>query len=97
MRDKMELMSFSHMTSRAFEFLYAKSEVCRKSLEKNFELLHPNTSFRMRVEYPFINEINSQSKNLALATEFLRDKKRMEHEWKKMTKRSSNKLAKVSQ
>ena len=88
--------AFKATTSKG-KMIFAKFEICRKSLEKNFELLHPNTSFRMRVEYPFINEINSQSKNLALATEFLRDKKRMEHEWKKMTKRSSNKLAKVSQ
>ena len=40
------------------KMIYAKSEIFRKSLEKNFELLHANTSFHMRVEYPFINEIN---------------------------------------
>ena len=60
------------------KMICAKFEICRKSLEKNFELLPVNTSFHMRVEHPFINAVNWLSQNLALTAEFRRNKKRME-------------------
>ena len=58
--------------------IFAKFEIYRKSLEKNFELLRVNTSSHMRAKHPFINEADWPSQNVALITEFRRNKKRME-------------------
>ena len=60
------------------KMICAKFEISRKSLEKNFELLLVNTSFHMRAKHPFINEANWPSQNVALTTEFRRNKKHME-------------------
>ena len=49
--------AFKATTSKG-KMILAKFEICRESLEKNFELLRVNTSFHMRVEHLFINEID---------------------------------------
>ena len=79
------------------KMICAKFEICRKSLEKNFELLRVNTSFHMRVKHPFINEVNWPSQNLALITEFRTNKKRMEPWVEGNEKNESQQLAKVNQ
>ena len=70
--------------------IFAKFEICRKSLEKNFELLRVNTSSHMRAKHPFINEADLPSQNVALTTEFRRNKKVWSLEWKEMKKTSRN-------
>ena len=65
-------------TTNKGKMIFAKFEICRKSLEKNFELLRVNTSSHMRAKHPFINEADWPSQNVALTTEFRRNKKRME-------------------
>ena len=44
------------VTTSKDRMIFAKFEICRKSLEKNFELLRVNTSSHMRAKDPFINE-----------------------------------------
>ena len=47
--------AFKATTSKG-KMIFAKFEICRESLEKNFELLRVNTSSHMRAKHPFINE-----------------------------------------
>ena len=69
--------AFKGTTSKS-KIIFAKFKICRKILEKNFELLHVNTSSHMRAKHPFIDEADWSSQNVALTTEFRRNKKRME-------------------
>ena len=47
--------AFKGTTSKR-KIIFAKSEIFRKFLEKNFELLRVNTSSHMRAKYPFIDD-----------------------------------------
>ena len=47
--------AFKATTSKG-KIIFAKFEICRKILEKNFELLRVNTSSHMPAKDPFINE-----------------------------------------
>ena len=47
--------AFKATTSKG-KIIFAKFEICRKNLEKNFELLRVNTSSHMRAKHPFIDE-----------------------------------------
>jgi hypothetical protein len=47
--------AFKGTTSKR-KIIFANFEICRKILEKNFELLRVNTSSHMRAKHPFIDE-----------------------------------------